>query len=99
LRGWVANLGDSPHKWKESIDKSKAAYYSPRRTSEKKQTTWQNARSEAQMMDNFRSQFAILATQDRTRDTQHRKGLIDGSGKRIFRIGRDRFETQPTGRR
>lgn len=51
------------------------------------------------MLDNFRSQLAVLATQDRARDTQVRKGLIDGSGKRIFRIGRDRFETQPTGRR
>jgi hypothetical protein len=51
------------------------------------------------MMDNFRSQFAVLATQDRARNTQVRKGLIDGSGKRIFRIGRDRFPTQSTGRR
>jgi len=51
------------------------------------------------MMDNHRFQFAILATQDRTREMQHRKGLIDGSGKRIFHIGRDRIETQPTGRR
>lgn len=51
------------------------------------------------MLDNHRFQFATLATQDRARDTQVRKGLIDGSGKRIFRIGRDRFETQTTGRR
>lgn len=51
------------------------------------------------MMDNHRFQMAILATQDRERDAQQRMGLIDGSGKRIFRIVRDRFETQPTGRR
>ncbi len=51
------------------------------------------------MMDNHRFQLAILATQDRERDAQYRKGLIDASGKRIFRIGRDRFETRSTGRR
>ena len=50
-------------------------------------------------MDNFRSQFAVLAIQDRARDTQVRKGLIDGSGKRIFRIGRDRLESRQIGRR
>ena len=51
------------------------------------------------MMDNHRFQFAILASQDRQREMQHRNGLIDGSGKRIFRIGRDRFETRAVGRR
>jgi hypothetical protein len=50
------------------------------------------------MLDN-QFQFAILATEDRIRDMQLRKGLIDGSGKRIFRIGRDRHETRPVGRR
>ncbi|MDP9468205.1 MAG: hypothetical protein M3P32_05620 [Chloroflexota bacterium] len=51
------------------------------------------------MLDNHRFQFAILATQDRNREMQLRKGLIDGSGRRIFRIGRDRHETLPVGRR
>jgi hypothetical protein len=51
------------------------------------------------MMDNHRFQFAILATQDRQRDMQLRKGLINASGKRIFRIGRDSNETRPVGRR
>jgi hypothetical protein len=51
------------------------------------------------IMDNHRFQMAILASQDREREAQQRRGLIDGSGKRIFRIGRDRFETQPMGRR
>lgn len=51
------------------------------------------------MLDNHRFQFAMLATQDRYREMQLRKGLIDGSGKRIFRIGRDPYETRPIGRR
>jgi hypothetical protein len=50
-------------------------------------------------MDNQRFQFAILATQDRYRERQLRKGLIDASGKRIFRINRDRDEARQIGRR
>jgi hypothetical protein len=44
-------------------------------------------------------QFAILATEDRIRDMQLRKGLLDGNGKRIYRIGRERQEIRPAGRR
>lgn len=44
-------------------------------------------------------QFAIQATEDRIRDMQLRKGLLETSGKRIFRIGRERQETRPAGRR
>ena len=51
------------------------------------------------MMDNHRFQLAILATQDRQRDLQLRKGLIDDSGKRIFRISRDGFDARQIGRR
>ena len=51
------------------------------------------------MMDNHRFQLAILATQDRQRDLQVRKGLIDSSGKRIFRIGREGFDNRQIGRR
>jgi hypothetical protein len=80
------------------IDKWQVVFYSAPRTYENKQAGSQNARSNM-MMDNHRFQMAILATQDRERDAQQRRGLIDGSGKRIFRIGRDRFETQLTGRR
>ena len=50
-------------------------------------------------MDNQRFQLAVLAAQGRQHDLQVRKGLIDGSGKRIFRIGRDRFDAQMAGRR
>ena len=50
------------------------------------------------MLDN-QLQFAILATEDRIRDMQLRKGIIDGSGKRIFRLSRDRQGTRPVGRR
>lgn len=44
-------------------------------------------------------QFAIQATEDRIRDMQLRKGLLETSGKRIFRIGRERQETRSAGRR
>lgn len=50
-------------------------------------------------MDNHPFHLAILAAQDRQFESQVRKGLIDRSGKRIFRIGRDRFATQSAGRR
>jgi hypothetical protein len=50
------------------------------------------------MLDN-QFQFAILATEDRIRDMQTRKGVIDGSGKRIFRLGRDRQAARKVGRR
>ena len=50
-------------------------------------------------MDNQRFQLAVLAAQDRHLEMRVRMGLIDASGKRIFRIGRDRFEAQAAGRR
>lgn len=50
-------------------------------------------------MDTHPFHLAVLAAQDRQFETQIRKGLIDRSGKRIFRIGRERFDTQTAGRR
>jgi hypothetical protein len=44
-------------------------------------------------------QFAILATEARIREMQLRKGIIDGSGRRIFRLVRDRAGSRPAERR
>jgi hypothetical protein len=44
-------------------------------------------------------QFALMSIEERIRDAQLRNRQINGSGRRIFRIGRGRNETRPVGRR
>ncbi len=50
------------------------------------------------MLDN-QFQFAIQATEDRIRAIRSRKSPVDGSIKRIFRLGGERLAIRLSGRR
>ena len=50
------------------------------------------------MMD-AQFQFAVMSIKERIRDAELQSRQIHGSGKRIFRIGRDRLESRQIGRR